>query len=204
MKYAELSLEKLRETSISMANTIKSKHEVDLIVFVAKAGFAIAYYMNEVFNVPLLGVEAHRKGNGLKAKLSPILAYLPCWLKDILRVIELKSNLHCKCADRSVNFFPAISEIDTCKCKKILLVDDSVDTGNSMKAVYELVAKTFANASIISYSLNVWEQSKVLFDTDYYTYLNTIIRTPMSKDSKEYDTFINLYEQLNAISNSKI
>ncbi len=194
MNYTELSLEKLREISIEVAKMIKSKREVDLIIYVAKAGFAIAYYMNEIFNVKLLGVAAHRKGNNFKAKMASLLAFLPRCFKDFLRVIELKSRLHNKCTERYVQFFSSIKSIDTSNYKNILIVDDSVDTGHSMKSVYEITAKTFINASIVTYSLNVWEQSKVCFHTDYYSFVDTVIRTPMSKDSREYCDFINLYD----------
>ena len=77
MKYTELSLRELREISIAEAKKIKEQYPVDLIVYVAKAGFPIALYMNEVFNVKLLGIGAQRKGNSLKSKLGPLVAYCP-------------------------------------------------------------------------------------------------------------------------------
>ncbi len=194
MNYTELSLEKLRGISIEVAKTIKSKQEVDLIIYVAKAGFAIAYYMNEIFNVKLLGVAAHRKGNNFKAKVASLLAFLPRRFKDFLRVIELKSKLHNKCTERYVQFFSSIKSMNTSSYRNILIVDDSVDTGHSMKSVYEITTQTFTNASITTYSLNVWEQSKTCFHTDYNSFEDTVIRTPMSKDSREYGAFINLYD----------
>ena len=196
MKYIELSLKNLREESIKMANQIRLSNQIDLIVYVARAGLPIAVYMNEVFQVPLLGIGAQRKGNGLKSVVGPIISCLPRFIRYILISFELKSKIHKKDSDRNVEFHKFIKDINKNQYKNILLVDDSVDTGHSMKKCVDLITKEFPNSKIISYSLNVWTQSMELFSTDYYSYLDTIIKAPMSKDSKEYKTFCEMYENV--------
>lgn len=64
MKYTDLSLKELRKISIDEAIKIRNDYPVDLIIYVAKAGFPIAIYMNEVFRAELLGINAQRKWCG--------------------------------------------------------------------------------------------------------------------------------------------
>lgn len=188
-----MSLEDLKNVSIQAAKKIKTEHDIDLIVYVAKAGFPIALYMNNVFCVPLLGISAQRKGNRLKTILGPIISHMPRFVRDVLITMELKSKVHIENENRNVSFHKSIKEIDAEKYKEILIVDDSVDSGYSMKYVLLEVKKSFPNATIVSYSLNVWDKSEDVFKTDFFSYRNTIIKSPMSKDSKEYKKFCKLY-----------
>ena len=194
MNYTELSLKELREISLAEATKIQKDYPVDLIIYVARAGLPIALYMNEVFAAQLLGIGAQRKGNALKSKLGPLVRYCPRFVRDLMITIELKTKVHKRDVERNIAFHESIEKLDTEKYKNILIVDDSVDTGNSMKLVYEAVKARFLDADIRTYSLNVWEDSKQVFITDYCSYENTVIRAPMSKDSREYNKFCELYE----------
>lgn len=86
-----------------------------------------------------------------------------------------------------------ISQLEADKINKILVVDDSIDTGNSILAVKNYISTIFRNAEIRVAGLNVWDMSKEKVFTDYALYKNTIIKAPMSKDSKEYDVFMKMY-----------
>ncbi len=194
MKYIELSLKKLREVSVDAAKVIKKDVNIDLIIYVARAGLPIAVYMNEVIDVSLLGIGAQRKGNKLKSVLGPVVAYLPRFVRDLVITFEIKSKVHMKDAERFVEFHKSIENLNCNDYQNILIVDDSVDTGNSMKLVYEKVKSKFPKANLVTYSLNVWNQSRSVFDTDYCSYEETVIKAPMSKDSKEYKKFCEMYE----------
>ena len=135
MNYTELSLEELRKISINAAEKIAEKEKIDLIIYVAKAGFPIALYMNEVFQVQLLGIRAQRKGNTIKNFVGPVLAHMPRLVRDILISIELKSKVHRVDVGRKVEFHAGINNLDIDSFNNILIVDDSVDTGNSAIAV---------------------------------------------------------------------
>lgn len=195
MNYTELSLEKLKEVSIEAANKIASERKIDLIIYIAKAGFPIAFYMNEVFQCQLLGIGAQRKGNKMKQLVAPIISFMPRLVRDILISIELKSKVHKEDADRHVEFHESIKKISPKPMNAILVVDDSVDTGHSMVEVIKKVKEEFTETEVFSYSLNVWKQSEELFKTDYSSYTDTVIRAPMSKDSKEYKIFCSMYEK---------
>lgn len=196
MNYTELSLKELRKISLIEAKKIAEEYPTDLIVYVARAGLLIAFYMNEFFGVDLLGIGAQRKGNSLKSKLGPLVRYFPRFVRDLLITIELKTKVHKRDVRRNIAFHKSIERLEIDKYKKILIVDDSVDTGNSMRLVYEAVKEKFPNTDVKTYSLNVWEDSKQVFKIDYCSYENTVIRAPMSKDSKEYDEFCRLYEEI--------
>lgn len=60
-------------------------------------------------------------------------------------------------------------------------------------AVKNYISTIFRNAEIRVAGLNVWDMSKEKVFTDYALYKNTIIKAPMSKDSKEYDVFMKMY-----------
>ena len=77
--------------------------------------------------------------------------------------------------------------------QRILVVDDSVDTGHSMKQVVDAISSGFNNVEIKIAGLNVWDKSRSIIDTDFALYKDTVIKTPMSKDSKEYKEFMKIY-----------
>ena len=194
MNYTEISLEKLRKISIKEAHKISKEQKIDLLIYVAKAGFPIAKYMNEVFEVPLLGIGAQRKGNKLKQIVGPIMTFMPRFVRDILISFELKSKVHKQDTERHVVFHESLKEVKKEEIRTILVIDDSVDTGHSMKRCCDVIQKEFPEAQIVSYSLNVWEQSKEIFQADYCSFVDTVIRAPMSKDSKEYKKFCKMYD----------
>ncbi|MBR1930271.1 MAG: phosphoribosyltransferase [Lachnospiraceae bacterium] len=195
MKSIELSLEELRKISIKAACEITNDNSIDLIIYVARAGYPIALYMNEVMKCKMLGIGATRKGNKLKALLGPLVSGMPGFIRNSLIQLELTTKIHKKKRDRQVHFLEPIDESKHASVKNILIVDDSVDTGYSMRDVIRYVQQEFKDCKVITYALNVWDMSKEILTIDYCTYENTIIQAPMSKDSKEYNRFCALYEE---------
>ena len=195
MYYVILSLKSLKEESLKLAQIVGKDYKPDLVVYIARGGYLIGKDIADYFHVPCVGIYAERRGGGLKEKISPFLRILPGFLKKILRKIELKSGIHNVDKERNVywdsNDFANIEKI---KINHILLVDDSVDTGHSMYQVKEKLTEDFGNNSTIkTVAINVWDTSLSICKTDYYIYRNTIITSPMSKDSEEYPIFEELY-----------
>ena len=193
MNYIDLSLEKLSNDVLTAADDIVKHNSIDIIIYVAKAGYPIAKFMNEKVHAEIIGIEATRKGNKLKSYLGWVFKYCPRIFRDILITIELKSKIHKNNIKRNVSFHGSIDKVDISKIKNVLVVDDSVDTGYSMKEVVSEVRKKFPGAEIYTYALNVWHDSVEVFDVDYSSYRDTVIRAPMSKDSKEYNAFYDMY-----------
>ncbi|WP_303997434.1 phosphoribosyltransferase [Megamonas hypermegale] len=197
MNYVELSIKSLDQISKTLANKIKQSYNPSLIIYIAKGGFLIAKSMSEILDVPIIGIYAVRKGNKNKERLAPILSKIPKCITKILRIIELKSGLHKTIKERHVYFDKDIENFNT-NSLKILIVDDSIDTGYSMLAVKNMLINKFKNIKDIKVAaINVWDKSDEIITVDFYCYKNTIMVTPMSKDSKEYGAFIKLYEQEN-------
>lgn len=195
MKYTELSIKSLESECEKWAYMIREEFQPDLLIYVAKAGYLVMRPMIKIFDVPIVGIDATRKGNGLKSIIGPIVSKMPKRVRNFLISMELKSGVHDKNTERSVKFHTAVKEIDKAKIRKILVVDDSVDTGHSMKVVVDAVKRSFPDAEIKSAGLNVWDKSEKIFKTDFALYKNVIIKAPMSKDSREYRQFVEIYKK---------
>lgn len=195
MNYTELSRKDIENDCFNWAKEIQKSYQPDLIVYVAKAGYLIGREMKRVFDVPLVGISASREGNGLKEIFGPIVSVMPNFIRNFLISVELKSDTHSKNTERKIHMHEGLEMLDKEKFHHILIVDDSVDTGHSMKQVVNVISSMFANAEIKTAGLNVWDKSKSIIDTDFALFKNTVIKTPMSKDSKEYKDFMKIYNK---------
>lgn len=193
MKYIELSRKDIEEQCKDWAKEIQKTYQPDLIVYVAKAGYLIGREMKNVFNVPLVGISATREGNDLKEVVGPFVSKLPNFVRNILISLELKSDTHSKNTERKIHYHEGLEKMKSQNIKSILVVDDSVDTGHSMKQVVDAISSLFGDVEIKIAGLNVWDKSRNIIDSDFALYKNTVIKTPMSKDSKEYKDFMKIY-----------
>lgn len=193
MKYIELSRKDIEEQCKDWAKEIQKSYQPDLIVYVAKAGYLIGREMKDVFNVPLVGISATREGNALKEVVGPIVSRMPNFVRNILISLELKSDTHSKNAERKIHYHEGLEKMKSSNIQSILVVDDSVDTGHSMKQVVDAIHSLFGDVEIKIAGLNVWDKSRSIIDSDFALYKNTVIKSPMSKDSKEYKDFMRIY-----------
>ena len=190
MELFSLSAEDLRKESLKLANEIKRDFDPDTVVFIAKAGFPIAEVIADVCGAELIGISAARKGSLLKRMLSPLLRHLPRGLLRKLRRMELRSGVHTKNPERNVSF---LREPTVKTAERVLIVDDSADTGHSFLAVMKPVAARFPQATVKTAALNVWAKSEELLTVDYSLYRDTALQTPMSNDSPEHGAFLKRY-----------
>lgn len=195
MEHLELTRKVLEEQCNTWANSIKEVYQPDLIIYIARGGYLIGKRMKDVFQVPMIGVSTVRDGNGLKEKIGPIVAMLPNCIRNLLISIEMKSNKHAKNTERKVRFLKGVEDVKDKNIQKILVAEDSVDTGNSLQQAVKTIRTVFPDAEIRVASLNVWDKSKSIAHVDYALYENTIIKSPMSKDSKEYKEFREIYRK---------
>lgn len=192
MELLELSKSKLHEENVKLFEKIKNDYDYDLVIFIAKGSYLIGKDLADLKRVPLLEIFATRKGGKLKKIISPFLKIIPKKIKNRLRKKEMNSNYHEKNSERNISFNVNIWKkyID---CKNILLVDDSVDTGYSIKSTVDAIQIFFPNSNIKVATLNVFEKSKKIVYTDFYLYSEKMLLGPWSNDSKENKQYLKEY-----------
>ena len=192
MDFVELSINDLKEKNNNLYNQVIKKFNYDLVIFIAKGSYLIGKEMADLNDVPCIDIKAQRDGGKLKKILSPILKLMPNKLKLFLREKEMNSNHHEKNSDRKVVYDETIWEKYK-NSKRILLVDDSIDTGYSMLLVKKEIEKYFESAMVKIAVYNIFDKAKKVIDSDYNLYSNTIIKGPWSNDSKEHKRYLDMY-----------
>jgi len=194
MESIELSLKSSKVESKRLAEKICKEYKYDLVIFIAKGSYTIGKELADFNKCKLIEIRATRQGNSIKEKLKKVLNILPKKVKKVLRNIEFKSNIHEKIIERKISYDEKIWQQYT-ECKKIILVDDSVDTGHSMKQCKEVVEQYFKNSEIKLAALNVFSKSEKVVHVNYYLYKDKLLEGPWSNDSKENDKFVQLYKE---------
>ncbi|NCB92493.1 MAG: phosphoribosyltransferase [Clostridia bacterium] len=190
-----LNVDDVKKMSIQLAQSVKETP--DLVAFVAKGAYLIGQTVAEYFDVPLIEIEAVRSGNQLKDLVRPLLTILPGSVKVWLRKKEMNAGTHAQNRERHV----AINDPNKILGRDfhtILLVDDAVDTGNTILAVAETLQKALPQAHIITAAFFVFEASKELVHMDYNLYGDTIFSAPWSNDSSYHKGFMAQYKQMKA------
>lgn len=193
MEYLELSLENVKEITNKLYKVIMNdKYNYDLVIFIAKGSYPIGIELSKLANVPLLEIEATRKGGKLKKIIKPLFRFIPKNILIKLRKKEMNSDYHEKNQDRNINFNHKIYE-NYLDCKRILLVDDSIDSGYSIIEAKKEIEKFFKNSKVKIAVFNCMNKSIV--KPDYMIYENKMICGPWSNDSKFYSNFISDYKE---------
>ncbi|MER2105653.1 MAG: phosphoribosyltransferase [Solibacillus sp.] len=195
MNYLELSIEDLKkEIEILNSAMSKMKYKPDRIVFVSKGAYLIGKYLSDMNNIPLIECHAKRQGNKLKSYVAPSLKILPQKLKVFLRKLEINKGTHTQKSERNVFTNINLTEKDWLN-EKILIVDDSVDTGNTLKQVKDYLLENSGATDIKILAINVFHSSNEIITVDYYIYKDTMINGPWSNDSKYNKQFLLAYEK---------
>lgn len=187
----ELTIYDVQELSVQLAEQIETPP--DAVVFVGRGGYLIGDTLAKQFHTPLLEIRASRYGGTFKKRIAWILKKLPLGLKIFLRNIEMKSKVHQKYAKRKIITSSCLTSQQN--FSRLLLVDDSVDTGHTILACKNELLRLFPDAQIEIASFAVWKASESLVSVDYHLFDDLIISFPWSSDSKEYGDFIALYEE---------
>lgn len=133
-------------------------------------------------DAPRLTIALHRPPKGaLKKRLSHLIRLLPLKVKDRLRIWEAKRLLTRQGHMSSTHItLPSIPY----EVKKVLLIDDAVDTGDTLKAVSDLIKETYPSLEVRTAALTVTASQPEIMP-DYYLYHDhTLIRAPWAIDMK--------------------
>jgi hypoxanthine phosphoribosyltransferase len=194
MDYFELSRNGVVNNSLLLADQIVSEWgRPDIVVFISKGAYTIGETIAKQFERPLLEIHASRKANKLKKLLSPLLVLIPLGIKIRLREMEILFGYHGNHDDRDVWFEKSAWE-QYLDANKILVVDDSVDTGSTIKSVKSAIRDFSPNSDIRVAALNCFSFCAEDARPDFVLWHDTILNGPWSKDSRGNKQFLSEYE----------
>lgn len=192
MELLEISRKDLEEYNKKLYDLIIQDYNYDLVIFVAKGAYLIGRDLANFNNAEMIEIFANRSGGKLKKKLSPILKYIPKSVKTLLRKKEFNSNIHAKKSERDIKY--NVTKWNKYReNKNILIVDDSIDTGYSIKYVKDEVINFFKNSNVKVAALNRFHKSKNIVDTDFFLFEETMLLGPWSNDSSDNKEYIKDY-----------
>lgn len=187
LKVITLDEEDFKKACRSLARQIKISFKPDLIVAIPRGGLDVYINMKDDFSIiPCIECAISRPSTDVKKKinLKKLFRYIPYFFLDFMRRIEAfireGQSLGRKEKNRK-NIELTYQENDN--IKNILIIDDAVDSGNTMKLVRDAVATKFPNAEIKTAALVVTFVSPIIYP-DYYAHKNCLLRFPWSEDFK--------------------
>ena len=162
----------------------------DCVVYLEQGARLLAGEACRHFKVCGVPLTIQRQGMGLKQRLARPLALLPRAIKDSLRRIEAALLWKQMSSNRVMRAFPTVN----LRGKRVLIVDDAVDTGTSVRMAREWALSMGASLEMVKVAaLSVTTR---LADglVDYSLY-RVICRFPWSSDSEELDTYREVYRK---------
>lgn len=196
MEFIEYSLASLRDESIRLANEVgKGGYNPDCVAYLARGGWIIGEAVAAHFSAPVIELTAHRGGDAAKARSSAVLSMLPRSIKKFLREQEIIHRLR---HDTGLSQQKTMQISTRYKLpehiERILLVDDSADTGASIVSAISLLSNVFPEVEIRVAVLNVFDRAKETVKIDWHLHERCLLSLPSSKDNTEYPQFMNQYE----------
>lgn len=193
MSVNDISLSILGGISLDLAKKVeRSGYEPEHVLYVERVGLFPAYEIAKYFGCTISGIQSSRSGTSLKSRLKTVLRFLPRGLTHFLRQFELNSNIHAVKTERNVSIegpFPP-------RKKALLIVDDAVDTGFSLKAVYDFIMDRGYEASEIRSAVLTTTQKNPAWKPDISLFEQTVLAFPWSYDSREYEACWREYHRL--------
>ena len=179
----DVDLTLLQKMSRELANDIsKTGYSPDHIIYIERAGAMPGFEMALFFNSSISGISAKRSGTSFKSKVKFILRFLPRFVTHFLRRLEIGSSIHDTNKMRVVNCPDPLPTRD----KKILLIDDALDTGHSIGAVLNyLTQKGFKKDNIKIAVLTTTGPDPVV-SADFTLLDQVICAFPWSYDSRHH------------------
>lgn len=174
---------------------IKESYVPELIVFIAKSGFLFARPLSEYFGCKMVDIVASRLDNGQKDRIKKLIPRIPKHLLAFLLIHRVTKARYHEDSMRIVTSSPRLNSIDFHKYNKILIVDDSVDTGWSLIKVMEYLDAHGALGKYKTASYCALRESNNRVTVDFVRYLDTIVITATSRYSREYKAFIDSYNE---------
>lgn len=189
----DVDLIQLKKISIDLAKKVEQKGFLpEHILYVERAGLLVGIELSLFFNCPISGIRSSRSGGPMKSRFKLILRRLPRFVTHFLRKLEMNSSLHETNDERHISCPAPLPS----KNKKILVVDDALDTGHTLKAVLNyLAANGFSMENIKSAVLTTTGEAP-LIKADYSLFDQILCAFPWSYDSRQYDETRKKYKSI--------
>jgi len=162
-----------------------------------RGGYIVAQKIAEVAppESVLVPITCRRPTTTLKKSfsvLTRILRALPRPLNDLLRIIEHICLTQIRAPRPLENFVPDAAELAAAKNslrdrKKILFVDDSVDSGATLAAVMDIMKEITELDAVVKVAAITTTTGRPLIEPDYSLYRYVLCRCPWSLDFKSRD-----------------
>jgi len=166
---------------------ISSNFNPDGIVYIERAGKLIGEPLAAKLRIRALGIKANRSGGELKRTLSKYLFFIPKPIIQKIKYLELKSNFNGLNKNRNIVFNDNLNGF-----KRIIVVDDAIDSGETVKKVIEHINSIDSEVTI-KIAVITTTTKKPVINPDFFVYENTICNFPWSIDSEYYEQFIEKY-----------
>lgn len=176
-----------------LAEKIKQSYQPEVIVGIATGGQFVAQILSEQMNIPLAIVKKQRPMTKIKNKirLDLVLKKLPYVVSNILRVLETKFNEYRYEKNKSSVSYNDVS-VEWIKgsftflasFNKILIVDDSIDSGKTLYLVKRFIEMNLDDKVEIKTAVLNQTFKNPLINSDFLLDKNVIYRFPWSKDTK--------------------
>jgi len=192
----KILLSEIDKIAVELSEKITNdKFTPDEIIYIEKAGFLIAEKISQVLKISLIHpCSASRNLTKLKKNNSLLLAKLPDWLNSFLRILEVRTKLYKVNTNREIKITNKINPNS-----KILIIDDSIDTGHTVLSLVTFLVNHGVQRSNIKIAvINILSTKylKPVILPEYFLFKNIHIQYPWSSDSKEYQNYLKIYEKL--------
>lgn len=182
------------ESCVLLASKVNLIYQPQIIVGIATGGQYVAQILSREMNIPLVIVKKQRPMTRVKNKirLDVILKKIPYAVTNLLRVLETKFNeymyeknkLHMPHNNTPVEWvtgdFTRLREY-----RKILIVDDSIDSGNTLSIVKDFIARNMDDDVEVKTAVLNQTFKNPLIKPDFLLDANVIYRFPWSNDTKK-------------------
>lgn len=172
------------------ARSIAADWQPDLVVFLAKSGFLFARPIADELDCSIVDISVSRPDNGEKDRVREKVPWVPRWVLALALSARSGYERHERESGRKVVRSPRFEALNLRSYLRILVVDDSVDTGWSMRRVLDLLAEEAPESEVRVASYCVIEASESRVHCDYRRFTNTIVMTATSRFSPEYRDFL--------------
>ena len=197
MKVINLYGDSFVKTCRDLATQINESGEIfDIVVGIQIGGGFVAREVYKTLkdistNATYVEVKIQRGGTRAKevSHIKTILRKLPEFLLNFLRILEvefleLKAKFIKPVRHGDISFSAEVGQLLSEGNKNILLIDDCIDTGYTIKMIKDYIEENFSNNKVKTAVVTIAHRHPII-EVDYKLFNRVLIRFPWSNDAKE-------------------